>query len=66
MLAALINIRLSEQYGTTNFHKILYTELNILIGYKFGDLYPRIRITVEIRAINYRHRIGGGGVCFKA
>lgn len=35
----LINIILSAQYGTTNFHKILYTELNILIGYKFGDLY---------------------------
>lgn len=59
VLAVLINIRLSEQYGTTNFHKILYTELNILIGYKFGDLYLWIRITVEIRAINYLHSIGG-------
>ncbi len=55
----LINIRLSVQYGTTNFHKILYTELNILIGYKFGDLYRRIRITVEIRPINYLHSIRG-------
>lgn len=53
----LINIRLSEQYGPTNFHKILYTELNILIGYKFGDLYLQIRIIVEIKAINYLHSI---------
>lgn len=53
----LINIRLSVQYGTSNFHKILYTELNILIGYKFGDLYRQIRITVEIKAINYLYSI---------
>lgn len=47
------------QYGTTNFHKILYTEFNILIGYKFGNLYLWIRNIVEIRAINYLHSIGG-------
>lgn len=55
----LINISLSEQYGPTNFHKILYTVLNILIGYKFGDLYMQIRIRVEIRAINYLHQHQG-------
>lgn len=53
----LINIRLSVQYGTTNFHKILYTGLNILIGYKFVNLYLEIRIIVEITAINYLHSI---------
>lgn len=57
MFAILINIRISVQYGTTNFHKILYTKLNILIGYKFGNLYLQIRIIVEIRAINYLHSI---------
>lgn len=57
MLAMLINIRLSVQYGSTNCHKILYTEFNILIGYKFGDLYLQIRITVEIKAINYLYSI---------
>lgn len=53
----LMNIRPSVQYGTTNFHKILYTEFNILIGYKFGNLYLGIRIIVAIRAINYMHII---------
>lgn len=49
----LINIGLSVQYGTTNFHKILYTEFNILIGYKFSNLSLQIRIIVKIRAVNY-------------
>lgn len=53
----LINIWLSVQYGASNFHKILYTELNILIGYKFGDLYQQIGIAVEIKAINYLYSI---------
>lgn len=46
------------------FIKILYTELNILIGNVFGDLSPQIRITVGIRAYKlpeYHH-----GFCLKA
>lgn len=57
VLAILINFRPSAQYGTTNFHKILYTELNILIGYKFGNLYLQIKMIAEITAINYLHGI---------
>lgn len=58
-----INIRISVEYGTTNFHKILYTQLKILIGYKFVNLYLQISIIVEIRAINSAwHK----GFCFKA
>lgn len=39
------------------FIKILYTELNILIGNMFGDLSQQIGITVKIRAVNYLNSI---------
>lgn len=50
-----IIMTLFVQYGATNFHKILYTELNLLIGYKFGNLYLRVRNIAENRAISYLH-----------
>lgn len=46
------------------FIKILYTELNILIGNALGDLSPQISITVRIRGnklAEYHH-----GFCLKA
>lgn len=46
------------------FIKILYTELNILIGNVLGNLSPQISITVGIRAnklAEYHH-----GFCLKA
>lgn len=45
------------QYGTSNFHKTLYTVFNILIGFKFRNLYPQIRIIIEIKAVNNVHGI---------
>lgn len=56
LLATLINICLIWHH---KFHKILYTVLNTLIGYKFGDLWLQIRITVEIKAVNYLYSFGG-------
>lgn len=53
-----IIMTLFVQNDATNFHKILYTELNLLIGYKFGNLYPRVRNIAGIRAISYLHIAG--------